>query len=64
VEQIVRKLRDQGVAVLLISHNFDQVMRLADHVWVMRAGNAVAERRIAETSGDELVSLITGAKAA
>ncbi len=64
VEGIIRKLRDQGVAVLLISHNFDQVLRLADHVWVMRGGLAVAERRAAETDGDELVALITGAKAA
>ncbi|MCJ1702471.1 MULTISPECIES: ATP-binding cassette domain-containing protein [unclassified Rathayibacter] len=64
VEKIILKLRDAGVAVLLISHNFDQVMRLSDQVWVMRAGLAVAGRRTAETSGDELVSLITGAKAA
>lgn len=64
VESIIRKLQEQGVAVLLISHNFDQVLRLSDHVWVMRGGLAVAERRSAETSGDELVALITGAKAA
>lgn len=64
VEKIILKLRDAGVAVLLISHNFDQVMRLSDQVWVMRAGLAVAGRRTDETSGDELVSLITGAKAA
>jgi len=63
VEQTIRTLRDAGVSVLLISHNFDQVMRLSDHVWVMRAGLAVAGRRTAETSGEELVALITGAKA-
>ncbi|MFC5931214.1 sugar ABC transporter ATP-binding protein [Cryobacterium melibiosiphilum] len=63
VEQTIETLRDSGVSVLLISHNFDQVMRLANHVWVMRAGLAVAERRTAESSGDELVALITGAKA-
>lgn len=64
VEGVIRKLQDAGVAVLLISHNFDQVLRLAQHVWVMRAGRAVAERRADETSGEELVALITGAKAA
>ena len=64
VESIIHKLKEQGVAVLLISHNFDQVLRLSDHVWVMRGGLAVAERRAAETDGDELVALITGAKAA
>lgn len=64
VEANIRSLRDSGVAVLLISHNFDQVMRLADHVWVMRAGRAVAGLRTSETSGDHLVALITGARAA
>jgi simple sugar transport system ATP-binding protein len=64
VEQTIRTLRDAGVSVLLISHNFDQVMRLSDHVWVFRAGLAVAGRRTAETSGEELVALITGAKEA
>ncbi len=64
VEAVIRKLQDSGVAVLLISHNFDQVLRLAQHVWVMRAGLAVAERRADQTSGDELVALITGANAA
>jgi simple sugar transport system ATP-binding protein len=64
VEAVIRKLQASGVAVLLISHNFDQVLRLSDHVWVMRGGLAVAERRASETDGDELVALITGAKAA
>lgn len=63
VEQLVRDLRDQGRAVLLISHNFDQVMRLSDQVWVMRAGHCVAGRRTSETTGEEIVSLITGARA-
>ena len=64
VESVVTKLKESGVAVLLISHNFDQVIRLSDQVWVMRAGIAVAGRRTAETSGNELVALITGAQAA
>ncbi len=64
VEGIIHKLKEQGVAVLLISHNFDQVLRLSDHVWVMRGGLSVAERRAADTTGDELVALITGAKSA
>ncbi|WP_407341965.1 hypothetical protein [Pengzhenrongella phosphoraccumulans] len=63
-ESAIHTLRDSGIVVLLISHNFDQVMRLADHIWVMRAGVAVAGRRASETTGDELVALITGARAA
>ncbi|GAB3052234.1 ATP-binding cassette domain-containing protein [Sediminivirga luteola] len=64
VETLIRSLREDGHAVLLISHNFDQVMRLADQVWVMRSGRCVAGRRTAETSAAEIVSLITGALAA
>lgn len=62
VEQLILKLRDDGHSVLLISHNFSQVMRLSDQVWVMRAGRCVAGRRTSETTGDEIVSLITGSR--
>ena len=62
VEQLITKLRDDGHAVLLISHNFAQVMRLSDQVWVMRAGQCVGGRRTSETTGEEIVALITGAK--
>ncbi len=61
VEELIRRLRDDGLAVLLISHNFDQVMRLFNQVWVMRSGRLVGGRRTNETTGTELVAMITGA---
>jgi ABC-type sugar transport system ATPase subunit len=61
VEELVLRLREEGHAVLLISHNFAQVMRLSDQVWVMRAGRCAGGRRTAETTGEEIVGLITGA---
>ncbi|MFF4620540.1 MULTISPECIES: ATP-binding cassette domain-containing protein [Nonomuraea] len=61
VEELILRLRDEGHAVLLISHNFAQVMRLSQQVWVMRAGRCVGGRRTAETTGEEIVALITGA---
>ena len=64
VEELIRRLRSEGHAVLLISHNFEQVLRLSDHVWVMRAGRCIGGRRTAETTGEEIVGLITGAVAA
>ena len=64
VEELVLRLRGEGRSFLLISHSFDQVMKLADAVWVMRQGRAVAHRRVADTSGQELVALVTGAKEA
>ena len=64
VEALIARLREEHVSVILISHNFDQVMRLSDQVWAMRAGRVVGTRRTSETSGNELVALITGATAA
>ncbi len=61
VEELILRLRADGIAVLIISHNFDQVMRLSNQVWVMRSGRLVGGRRTSETSGTELVSMITGA---
>jgi ABC-type sugar transport system ATPase subunit len=46
----------------MVSHNLDQVFRLSDRVYVLRRGTMVAERTTAETTGDEIVSLITGVK--
>jgi ABC-type sugar transport system ATPase subunit len=62
VEELITRLRGEGHAIVLISHNFDQVLRLSDAVWVMRAGHCVAGRRTADTNGDEIVGLITGAR--
>jgi simple sugar transport system ATP-binding protein len=61
VEELIRGLRDGGMTILLISHNFDQIMRIADGVWAMRAGTSVGYRDIADTTGEELVGLVTGA---
>jgi D-xylose transport system ATP-binding protein len=62
VEDLIKRMKSQGLAILLISHNFDQVLRLADQIWVMRQGDVMAGLRAKETTGDELVALITGAK--
>ncbi|TIT28683.1 MAG: sugar ABC transporter ATP-binding protein [Mesorhizobium sp.] len=61
VEALIRRLREQAVSVILVSHNFDQVRRLSDQIWVMRAGRMVATVRSSETTGNELVALVTGA---
>jgi ribose transport system ATP-binding protein len=55
-------LKEESRHVAFISHNFSQVLRLSDAVWVMRAGRCVAGRRTKETDGDEIVALITGAR--
>jgi simple sugar transport system ATP-binding protein len=62
VEELIMRLRREGHAIVLISHNFSQVLRLSDAVWIMRAGRCVAGRRTSQTDGDEIVALITGAQ--
>jgi D-xylose transport system ATP-binding protein len=61
VEALIGRLRSGGVTVLLVSHDMDQVMRVADSAWVLRRGRTAAHREMTATSGDELVGLITGA---
>jgi D-xylose transport system ATP-binding protein len=61
VEALIGRLRSGGVTVLLVSHDMDQVMRVADSAWVLRRGRTAAHRQMTATSGDELVGLITGA---
>ena len=64
VEDTIRRMRERGLAVLMVSHNLDQVFRLADRVYVLRRGVVVGERVPAQTHVDEIVGLITGSASA
>ena len=64
VEALITRLRERGLAILLVSHNLDQVFRLADRVTVLRRGNQIGTRAIAQTDKNEIVSMITGLQAA
>lgn len=61
VLDLIRRLRDQGVAVILISHRMPDVFAVCDHVSVMRRGQIVADKPIGNTSPEEVTGLITGA---
>jgi rhamnose transport system ATP-binding protein len=58
--RVVRQLRDEGKAVLLITHKFDEVFALADRYLVLRDGVEVGTGRIAETSSEALIRLMAG----
>lgn len=60
VHEVIRRVRDQGIAVVLISHNMPEVLAVSDRVEVLRLGRRVARFVTAETSVDELVSAMTG----
>jgi ABC-type sugar transport system ATPase subunit len=63
VEEAIKRMRTHGLAVMLVSHDLDQVFRLADRIYVLRRGRLVGERVTAQTTGDEIVALITGSRA-
>ncbi|MFI7587124.1 sugar ABC transporter ATP-binding protein [Spongisporangium articulatum] len=58
--RVVRQLRDEGVAVLFVSHFLDQVYEIADRMTVLRNGKLVGEYRTAELSQVQLVTLMIG----
>jgi simple sugar transport system ATP-binding protein len=60
VEDLIRRMRERGRAILIVSHSLDQVMRLSDRICVLRRGRQVGIRTTSETDGDTIVSMITG----
>ncbi len=58
---LIRRLRDSGMAVILISHRMPDVFDVCDRVVVMRRGRKVADKPVADTSPEEVTGLITGA---
>ena len=64
VLDLIRRLRDSGVSVVLISHRMPDVFAVCDRVIVMRRGEKRADKPIGDTSPEEVTALITGAKEA
>ena len=61
VLDLLRRLREQGMAVVLISHRMPDVFGVADRIVVLRRGNKVADKPIRDSSPEEVTGLITGA---
>jgi fructose transport system ATP-binding protein len=64
VENIIRTLKQAGEPLVLISHNMRQVFDLVDRIVVFRRGRIVANLLKKDTTGEEVVQYITGAKQA
>jgi simple sugar transport system ATP-binding protein len=61
VLDLIRRLRDRAIAVILISHRMPDVFAVCDRIAVLRRGRKVAEKAIADSSPEEVTGLITGA---
>jgi simple sugar transport system ATP-binding protein len=61
VLNLIRRLRDHGIAVALISHRMPDVFAVCERVVVLRRGTKVADKPTAQSSPEEVTGLITGA---
>jgi len=58
--QVLRRLRERGVAIIYVSHRLDEVMAISDRLAVLRDGRLVGVRETRDTDNDELVQMIIG----
>ena len=57
---VMRTLRERGVAIVFVSHFLDQIYEIADRMTILRNGQLVGERMVADTTQLELVKLMIG----
>jgi D-xylose transport system ATP-binding protein len=62
VLNLIRRLRDRGLAVVVISHNLADVFEVVDRVVVLRLGRRVGSYDVRSTTPERIVSAITGAE--
>jgi len=63
VLDLIRRIRESGKSVVLISHDLPHVFQVADRIQVLRLGKRVATFRADEVTMDEVVGAMTGALA-
>lgn len=61
IKELIKKYRDAGAAIILISHNMRTVFELADEITVMRLGETIANVKADSVTEEEIVALMTGA---
>ena len=60
VLELIKRLRERGLGVVVISHNLADVFAVCDRVFVMRLGRGVGSFKVGETTHEEVVGAITG----
>ena len=61
VLELIKRLRDQGLGVVLISHNLANVFEVADRITVLRLGREAGDFTAGDTNQEQVVAAITGA---
>lgn len=58
--RIIKKLKEQGVSVIFITHKMDEVYKITDHITVFRDGQLAGEAPTSELSRENLIALMVG----
>ncbi|MDD5706803.1 MAG: sugar ABC transporter ATP-binding protein [Kiritimatiellae bacterium] len=58
--EIVARLREQGLAIVYVSHHIPEIFRIADRITVLRDGKRVATRAISEVTQTQLIEMMVG----
>ena len=58
--EIIENLKQQGIAVIFISHRLDEIMRIADRVTVLRDGHLVGSRLISDVTPEIMIDMMVG----
>ena len=61
VLELIRRLRERGLGVIVISHNLADVFEVADRIYVLRLGRKAGDFDVDQTTREEVVAVITGA---
>ena len=64
VLELIRRLRDTGVAILLVSHNMDDVVAVTDRVVILRGGRKIGEVATGDTDADRLSHMVMSGRVA
>jgi ABC-type sugar transport system ATPase subunit len=62
VLRLIKRIKETGVAVIMISHNLPEVFEVADRITILRLGRTVRQMRREEASMDDVVAFMTGAR--
>jgi len=62
VLDLIRRLKEQGLGVVVISHNLADVFEVCDRITVLRLGRRIADFRVKDASREQVVAAITGAE--
>ncbi|MFH8251143.1 sugar ABC transporter ATP-binding protein [Microbacterium sp. B2969] len=58
--EVLRSLRDEGVAIVYVSHRLEEVFELCDRLTIMRNGQTIITKDVADTNIDEVISTMVG----